>query len=398
MSKLKLIMTIAGLCMFFANVNAQDTLNVNQLIGQNGNVITTAVPFLLIAPDARGGAMGDLGAATTPDASSMHWNPAKYAFVEKDFGFAASYSPWLRALVSDINLAYVTVYKKFDDMQTVAASLRYFSLGNITFTDIVGNQIGDYKPNEFAFDATYSRKLTDKWSGAVAARYVNSNLTQGQFVQGMETKAGQSVAADVAVYYQSELNWSSMENAEMAFGLNISNIGTKISYSNATTRKDFIPTNLRMGGRLSMDVDDYNRISVMLDANKLLVPTPPIYRKDTSGLLYIYDGMDPDVSVVEGILQSWYDAPGGFSEEMREFNISLGAEYWYNKQFAVRGGYFYEDKTKGNRKYFTIGAGLRYNIFGLDFAYLIPTEQKNPLENTLRFTLSFDFDEMDISK
>jgi len=392
MSKFKLLVIFPVIFLSIVNYEA----SAQTFIGQttNNNVITTAVPFVMIAPDARGGGMGDNGVATTPDASSMHWNPAKYAFAEKDFGFATSYSPWLRALVSDINLAYVAGYKRFDDVQAVAASLRYFSIGSITFTDITGNQIGDYKPNEFAIDATYSRKLTDKWSGAVAVRYINSNLTQGQFVQGLETKPGQTVAADVAVYHQRELLWSSMENAEMAFGLNISNIGAKISYSDATTDKDFIPTNLRLGGRLTMDVDDYNRLSFSIDVNKLLVPTPPIYAKDTAtGETYIFKGKDPNVNVVEGIMQSWYDAPDGFSEELREFIFSVAGEYWYNKQFAVRGGYFNEHPTKGNRQFFTLGAGLRYNIFGLDFSYLIPTEQKNPLENTLRFTLTFDFDE-----
>ncbi len=361
--------------------------------GKQVNTITTAVPFLLIAPDARGGAMGDAGVATTPDAVSMHYNPAKYAFMESKTGFSAGYSPWMRALVNDINLAYVAGYYKLDDKQVVAASLRYFSLGDITFTDDAGNEIGNFRPNEFAIDGTYSRKFSKTWSGAVAGRFVFSDLTQGQSVQGVQTKPGTSVAADVAVYHQHELNWRNFEFAEFAFGANISNIGSKISYSDATTEKDFIPTNLRFGPRLTLDFDDYNRISFTFDIEKLLVPTPPEY--DSTGKTLpenIIDGKDPNVSPVEGMVQSWYDAPAGFPEEMREFYFATGVEYWYNKVFALRGGFFYEDATKGNRQYFTLGAGLKYNVFGLDFSYLIPLAQQNPMENTLRFTLLFDFD------
>lgn len=360
-------------------------------LGQELNTITTAVPFLMIAPDARSGAMGDAGVSSTPDAVSMHWNPAKYAFIEKDMGFSVSYSPWLRALVSDINLAYLAGYKRLDDRQTIAGSLLYFSLGDITFTDIQGEVIGNYKPNEFSIDLTYSRKLGPVWSGAVSLRYIYSNLTQGQYVAGAATHAGHSMATDVAFYYTKEINIKNMDNAWINLGINISNIGAKISYSDDNTEKDFIPTNLRFGPSLTIDFNEYNRFSFMIDVNKLLVPTPPIY--DTvDGEWTIVEGMDPDVGVVKGMYQSFYDAPGGFNEEMREFSFAIGTEYWYDKQFAIRGGFFWEDKTKGNRKYFTLGAGLRYNVFGLDFSYLIPTDQKNPLENTLRFTLSLDFD------
>jgi hypothetical protein len=394
---IKRTLAVLAACIFAVSIaHSQD--NRPNYLGQT-NTITTAVPFLLIAPDARSGAMGDVGVATSPDANSMHWNPAKYAFIESKTGFSASYSPWLRAIVSDINLAYVAGHYKLDDRQTIAASLLYFTLGDITFTDIQGSTIGNYRPNEFALDATYSRKFSDNWSGAVAARYINSNLTQGITVQGQATKPGQSVAADVAVYYQKELRWNNFEYAEWAFGLNISNIGTKISYSDATTESDFIPTNLRFGPRLTLDLDEYNRLSFALDINKLLVPTPPVYLLDSLGFPVIIDGerqieagRDPNVSVVQGMLQSWYDAPGGFEEEMREFFFATGVEYWYDQVFAVRGGFFYENKNKGNRKYFTLGAGLKYNVFGLDFSYLIPLEQQNPLQNTLRFSLTFDFD------
>ena len=380
------------------SVHAQN--NQANYMGQRTSVVTTAVPFLMISPDARAGAMGDAGVSSSPDANSQHWNPAKYAFIDKNMGFSFSYSPWLRALVSDINLAYVTGYKKIDDMSAVSASLLYFSLGDITFTDINATVIGNYRPNEFAIDAAYSRKFSDHISGAVSARYIHSNLTQGQNVSGQSTKPGQSFATDVSLYYEKDLTFKNNLNGKFAFGANISNIGAKISYSNDNTQKDFIPTNLRLGPSLLLNLDDYNSITFMLDVNKLLVPTPPIYKTDSlnqpvyddNGNQIILKGKNPNVSVVSGMLQSFYDAPDGFSEELHELTYSLGVEYWYDKQFAIRGGYFYEDKTKGNRKYFTLGAGLKYNVFGLNFSYLIPTDQKNPLENTLRFTLVFDFD------
>lgn len=374
--------------------------NTNEWLGQQSslNTITTAVPFLMIAPDARAGALGDAGVSSSPDVYSMHWNPAKYAFVEKDMGFGISYSPWLKALVPDINLAYVNFFKRIDDEQTIAASLLFFSLGDITFTNDVGDPLGTYHPNEFSIDFAYSRKLSENLSASVAARFIYSDLTQGQFVGGSETHAGNSVAADVSFYWRKEISFTNT-NGLIAFGANVSNIGTKISYSNNV--KDFIPTNLRFGPSLKIEMDDYNSISFMIDVNKLLVPTPPIYQVDPitgqpitgpDGQYLIASGKNPDVSVVSGILQSFGDAPGGFSEEIREFSFGTGVEYWYDNQFALRGGYFHEHKSKGNRKFFTLGAGLKYNVFGLDVAYLIPLEQKHPLENTLRFSLLFDFE------
>jgi hypothetical protein len=373
-----------------------------ELAGQQGSrVITTAVPFMMIAPDARHGGMGESGVATSPDANSMHWNAAKYAFIEEDFGFSISYSPWLRKLVNDINLAYVSGFIKIDDRSAVAASLRFFSLGTILFTNEVGDPLGEYKPSEFALDGTYSRKFSENFSGAVAARFIYSNLTQGQNVAGAETSAGVSVAVDAAIYYQKEVDLGTMDG-EFAWGLNISNIGNKISYSKTAIRRDFIPTNFRIGPRFTMNLNDYNTFNFSLDINKLLVPTPPVYLRDTANNnAPVYDdegnpvielGKDPNVNTVQGMIQSWYDAPYGFEEELREFSFALGVEYWYDKQFAIRGGFFYEDATKGNRKFFTLGAGLRYNVFGLDLAYLIPLEQQNPLENTLRFTLLFNFE------
>ncbi|MEI6122985.1 MAG: type IX secretion system outer membrane channel protein PorV [Bacteroidota bacterium] len=385
-----------------------------QLVAQNSqtsdllknklNTITTAVPFLLIAPDARGGGLGDCGVSSFADANSQHWNPAKYAFIDKDFGFSVSYSPWLRKLVNDINLAYLGAYKRINNRQVVALSLRYFSLGNITFTDATGQNIGQYKPNEFAIDASYAYKFTNTVSGAIALRYIYSNLTGGIYVAGAASKAGQAVAADVSVYYEKPIKVSKM-NTSVAFGLNISNIGNKISYTENLDR-DFIPTNLRVGTSYLMNFDKHNSLSIMLDLNKLLVPSPPLYLFDSTGK-YVYDasgnkiidkGKDPNVGVVRGMLQSFYDAPGGFSEEIKEINYSFGLEYWYDRQFSIRAGYFNESKTKGNRKYVTLGAGLRYSVFGLDFAYLIPVTSRNPLENTLRFSLLFNFDKVKSKK
>lgn len=373
-----------------------------ELLGQEYNnkinTITTSVPFLMIAPDSRGGAMGDIGVSTTPDAASMHWNPAKYAFIDDEVGFSVSYSPWLRALVNDISLAYLTGYMRIDDNQAIASSLRFFSMGEIMFTDKAGENIGQFTPSEFSLDAAYSRKFSKSVAGAVSLRYIYSNLTGNYNVGGSQSKPGQSIATDVSMYYQRKLRIDGRDGL-LAFGLNISNIGNKISYTESTLR-DFIPINLRLGPSYTVELDKYNVLLFAIDINKLLVPTPPIYLKDSitgqtklgpDGNYMIDRGMDPNRSVVSGMFQSFSDAPGGFTEEMREFTWAVGMEYWYDKQFALRAGYFNEHQYKGNRKYFTLGAGLKYNVFGLDFAYLIPTEQRNPLENTLRFSLLFDF-------
>jgi hypothetical protein len=365
----------------------------SNLLGQI-NTITTAVPFLIISPDARAGGMGDVGVSSSPDANAIHWNPSKLAFVDKKMGFSISYTPWLRKLVPDINLAYVSFYNKLKGDQTLGASLRYFSLGNITFTDNTGAELGQFNPAEFAFDIAYARKLSENFSGGIALRYINSNLTGGFQVENNATKAGNSVAADISAYYQTEMEVSK-KDAIFAVGVNISNIGTKISYTE-TGVKDFIPINLRLGPSLTLKLNEYNDLAFMIDFNKLLVPTPPIYNPDSviNGEQQILFGKNPDVSVASGIFNSFSDAPDGGKEELREINIAAGLEYWYDKQFAFRAGYFYEHETKGNRKYFTLGAGLKYNVFGLDFAYLIPTDQRNPLENTLRFSLVFDFDNL----
>lgn len=386
-----------------AQTSSSSNLTTQELSGRV-NTITTAVPFLMIAPDSKQGGMGEVGAATPADGNSIHWNVAKMAFAEKKGGAAISVTPWLKQLVPDIYLYYVAGYGKISKTQTIGASLRYFSLGNITFTDIVGNTTGQFRPNEFAVDLAYSQKLSKTFSAGLAARYIRSNLTGNYTLSnGQPTKPGTSVAVDVGLYYQSQKLKINDKKATASLGLVVSNIGSKVSYS---VKKDFIPINLRLGGGLKFDIDDANTFGIYGDINKLLVPTQPVYKKaldslgnetavdavDNNGNKIIAAGKDPNVSVSKGMLQSFNDAPGGSAEELKEINYSIGFEYWYAKTFAVRAGYFNESKTKGNRKFFTAGIGLRYNVFGLDMAYLIPITQRNPLQNTLRFTLTFDFD------
>ena len=388
------IISLVLITIFSFNVYSQDVSGIDEIGRNNLNTITTAVPFLLISPDSRAGGMGDVGVATSADANSMHWNPAKYSFIDQEVGFAVSYVPWLRELVPDINLSYISGYKKLNKNDVIAMELRYFTLGDITFTDVIGNNLGQYKPNEFAIGSSYSRKLSDQFSLAISGRYIYSNLTGGQSAGGIATNAGQSIAADVAGYYVREIRIAK-NDMQLAFGANISNIGNKISYTETSTR-DFIPINLRLGTALNTDLDEYNKISFAFDINKLLVPTPPIYNDSISDQIDF--GKDPNVSVVSGIFQSFGDAPGGFNEEMREINFSLGTEYWYNNQFAIRAGYFNEHNTKGGRKFFTFGSGVKYNVFALDFSYLINASRaingNNPLANTMRFTLTFDFGQM----
>ncbi|MFA5815007.1 MAG: type IX secretion system outer membrane channel protein PorV [Bacteroidales bacterium] len=368
-------------------------ISTDQLSGKI-NTVTTAVPFLTIAPDSRSGGMGDVGVALSPDANSMHWNPAKYAFAPNDMGLSISYTPWLRKLIPDINLAYLSGYKRIDKQQVIGLSLLYFSLGNITFTDVVGNTTNTFNPNEFAVDAAYARSFSDKFSGSLAFRFIYSNLTGGYYVGGIESHPGMAFSSDVSVYYRNNELRLRDYDATFAFGANISNIGSKISYTSSSD-KDFIPINLRLGTAFTVDFDDYNSLTAAFDVNKLLVPTPPLYYRDSVDINnnpVIQAGYDPNVSVAVGMFHSFYDAPDGFSEELREITYSVGMEYWYAKQFAIRGGFFYEDGTKGNRKFFTVGIGLRLNVFGLDFAYLVPVNNQNsPLANTLRFSLLFDF-------
>ncbi len=396
----KLIRTslLVATLLLFNSVRAQQVINKDELLGQI-NVPTTAVPFLIISPDSRAGGMGDAGVASLPDANSIHWNPSKMAFLKKKMGLSVSYTPWLRALVPDINIAYLTGYAKTKKSGVFGGSMRYFSLGNITFTDITGNEIGQFNPNEFALDGAYATKLGENFSMGGAARFVYSNLTGGQSAGGSTTKAGTTFAVDVSAYYHNAKIEVGGKKATVTAGVNISNVGAKISYTNTGT-KDFIPINLRLGTGLDMSIDDFNTIGFIFEINKMMVPTPPVYATNPNGTpiigpngqYVIAAGKDPNRSVVSGMFGSFADAPGGFEEELREYNLSGGMEYWYDKQFAVRAGYFHEHLTKGNRKYFTVGIGLRYNVFGLDMAYLIPTVQKHPLQNTLRFTLLFDME------
>lgn len=367
------------------------------------NPITTAVPFLGISPDAGAGGMGDLGVATRPDYASMHWNLAKAPFQERATSIGISYSPWLRALIPDVNLAYVGFNQKIKDFGAVSASLRYFSLGNVTFTDVSGGVIGNYNPNEFAIDAGYSMKLIDKLSMGVAFRFIYSNLTLGQSVGGQATKPGLAGAGDISLYYENR-DWKiGKMPVVFRFGTAFTNIGSKIKYTE-TARADFIPINFRFGPSLEMQLDQEGLHSLMIAAevNKLMVPTNPSYERDSSGFIIVDTqgnpvvqfGQSPNRSVVGGMFTSFADAPGGVREEFHEYNLSIGMEYWYNRIFAVRAGYFNEAQQKGNRKYVTLGLGLRYSVFGFDFSYLVPVVSRNPLENTLRFTLCFNFDKL----
>ena len=352
------------------------------------NVVTTAVPFLRISPDARSGGMGDIGVATIPDANSSFWNQAKYPFAVSKSAIAVTYTPWLKGLgLNDVYLASMAGYYKLDDNQAISASLRYFSLGNIQFTDNLGNNLQTYRPREFAFDAGYSRKLSDNLGIGIALRYINSNLASGQSSSGSTYKTGSSVAGDISLFHDGTTR--SSDGSGLNWGIALSNLGSKISYTNDASERDFIPANLGLGVAYVKAFDESNKVTFGLDINKLLVPTPPAVG-DSAGLVNYHS---------KGVVSSWFssftDAPGGFKEELREFQISVGAEYMYNDQFAFRAGYFYEDATKGNRKYFTVGAGLNYNMVGLNFSYLVPSGSginRNPLSNTLRFSIIFNLD------
>ncbi len=374
---LKLIAVFILLSVFTITVNAQ----ANQL-----NVVTTAVPFLRISPDARTGGMGDLSLATSPDANSGFFNLAKIPFNESQAGIGVTYTPWLKDLgLNDVYLASLAGYYKFADNQAINASVRYFSLGNIQFTDNLGNDLNTFRPREFGIDVGYSRQLSAKLGIGVGLKYIYSNLAGGAATNGSNYKAGTAVAGDLGFYYD---NKNDAGNG-WAFGGAFTNLGSKIAYTDNADQKDFIPANLGLGTTYTKVIDEQNKITFGLDLNKLLVPTPPA--EGNAAALDAYRKK----SVVGSWFSSFSDAPGGFSEEVKEFQVSVGGEYWYNNQFAFRLGYFYEDKTKGNRKYFTMGVGIKYNIFGLNFSYLLPSGSgvnRNPLSNTLRFSLLFDLD------
>jgi len=353
--------------------------------GSNSSQIPTAVPFLLITPDSRSGAMGEAGVALSPDVNANFWNPSKLAFIDGGDDFSASYSPWLRNLVPDVSLSYIGFAHKLDDRNTIGASLRYFNLGSIELTDATQQSLGTYTPNEFSIDGSFARKFGNEFSLGLTLRYIHSSLANGSFLSGQQVKAGNAVAADVSLFYTKSLQEFGTD-ATFSFGTNISNIGSKISYTDNGT-KYFLPTNWKFGIANTLNIDQYNQFTFALDFNKLLVPTPPI--RDSDG--NIVKGKDDNVSVPAGIFGSFADAPGGFHEELQEFTISPGVEYWYNKQFALRAGYFYENPNKGGLHYFTLGTGFKYDIFAFDFAYIAASQQNSPLANTLRFTLMANF-------
>ncbi|RPE13025.1 hypothetical protein EGT74_05665 [Chitinophaga lutea] len=357
----------------------QDPPTRNELDGRI-NTINTAVPFLRISPDARSGAMGDAGLAISPDANSVYWNLSKLPFAPKKSAVAVTYTPWLKELVNDVFLAQLAGYTQLDELQAIGGSLRYFSLGDIDFVDMGGASNGTFRPREFAIDAGYARKLSDNWSLGVALRYIHSSLASGVTPDQQTIRPGRAVAADLSGFYTKDFEKDNGVMNNWSFGFAVTNIGNRISYTQSA-QKDFLPTNLGLGTSYTIGIDEYNKVTFSLDVNKLLVPTPRA------------DSTYPDKSMLEGMFTSFGDAPGGFKEELHELMYSFGGEYWYNDQFAVRAGYYNEHKTKGNRRYFTAGLGVKYNIFGLNFSYLVPSGtgiQRNPLSNTLRFTLSFD--------
>ncbi len=357
--------------------------------GVNRRAISTAVPFLAITPDARSAGMGDVGVAVSADANAIHWNPAKLAFVETKMSVALSFSPWLKNLVPDMSLSYLSGFKRINKRGVVGASLRYFDLGNLQLTNNQGQSLGDYNPREVALDVSYAMQLSKSFSMAITGRYIYSNLVGNvsNSQVNINGSPGQSISADISAFYKKEIVLASLKT-ELALGANISNIGQKITY-NSVSDADFIPTNMRLGAAYGIELDDFNKVTFAVDMNKLLVPSPPLRNPQTNQII---GGQDPNRSLLSGIFGSFADAPNGFSEEIQEITYATGVEYWYNNLFALRGGYFHESFDKGNRKYFTAGLGLRYNAFGIDFAYMVPQEQNHPLSDTMRFTLLFDFD------
>jgi len=346
------------------------------------NVVTSAVPFLRISPDARAGGMGDVGIATAADASSGFWNLAKTPFAKDKMSITASYTPWLSDLkLNDVYLASLAGYYQLDETQAISASLRYFSLGNIQFTDFSGNQLQSFRPREFAFDAGYARKLSSKMGLGVALRYISSDLAGGS-VNGVTYKKGTAIAGDIHWYYKG----TNAEGNGFDYGATLSNLGSKISYTSDANQKDYIPANLGLGMAYNKKFDADNKITFALDINKLMVPTPPSATDSASLVDYRS----------KGVVSSWFSSFGDAGkDELKEATIAVGSEYWYKDQFAFRAGYFYENKIKGDRRYFTLGAGLKYNMMGLNFSYLLPTGSgvnRNPLSNTLRFSLVYNME------
>lgn len=377
---------ILAACLFSGivlTVSAQDKQNMF-------NPVNTSVTSQTIAPDARAAGMGDAGVATDPDVVSQYWNPAKYPFTISRAGISLNYTPWLRQLVSDMDLAYLAGYYRIGDYSAVSASLRYFSLGEVyTSMGESDDNSMTINPYEMSFDVAYSLMLSEKFSIAAAVRWIYSDLT---YDYTEDTSPGSAFAADLAAYYQDYFTIGQRE-CQLGLGLNISNIGSKISFG-GDDNSEFIPTNLRLGAALMVPVDEYNRFTITADANKLLVPTYPKQNEGESTEDYMERVQKDyyDVSSISGIFKSFGDAPGGFKEELQEIYWSVGGEYVYHDQFALRAGYHHESENKGNRKYFTVGAGFKMSVFSLDAAYVIATAKSNPLDQTLRFTLSFDMD------
>lgn len=364
----------------------------------NRRVITTAVPFLNFAPDSRHSGMGDVGVATSPDASSAHWNSGKLAFIKDDLGFSLSYSPWLGKLVNDMSLSYLTGFKKIDENSAFAFEMRYFNMGSIELTDGIGNPLGEFNPRDIAIGGTYSRKLSQNFGLGISARFIHSNLSGNiSSAGGSEARAGISVGADIGVYYQKPV-FVGAKDGTFSWGMAITNIGPKITYNSAEDL-DYIPTNFRIGTAYAINFDPLNSITFALDFNKLMVPTPPLYSTNDDGTLATDEngnliiepgnGKDPNRALISGMFGSFSDAPDGFAEEMREFNISFGVEYQYAEKFALRTGYFYENPSKGGRRYFTMGLGFDVKKVGFDFSYLVPQVQNHPLAETLRFSLLY---------
>ncbi len=397
MMKLKYLVASCLVLAAFASAKAQTGTGV--IAGQDTSrrVITTAVPFLLISPDARGSAMGDVGAATSADGFSSHWNPAKLAFINKELGFTLSYTPWLSNIVSDMSISYLTGFKRISKTQVVGLALRYFDLGDIQLRDELGGATGQFNPREFEFNGTYSQALSENLSIGANVKFILSNLSGNLAVANADTKPGTAVAVDIATYWTKDLVVAG-NDSKLALAAVISNIGNKITY-NSSDNKDFLPANLRLGSALTLNLDPYNSLTFALDINKLMVPTPPIYEFEEDGSIRIVnnepvirEGKDPTRGYLSATFGSFGDAPDGFGEELKEMVINFGAEYWYNKVFAARLGYFYENPEKGDRKYFSVGLGFRYQKFGLDAAYLVPQTRNHPLAETLRFSLSFNLE------
>lgn len=380
MNSLKTLMTVVFAIVFATSAAVQDKKDIF-------NPVTTSVTSQMIAPDARAAGMGDVGAATDPDVNSQYWNPAKYPFCISRAGVSLNYTPWLRQLVSDMSVAYLSGYYRIGDYSAVSASLRYFSLGEV-FIDESENAMS-INPYEMSVDVAYSLMLSEKFSLAAAVRWIYSDLT---YDYTEDTSPGSAFAADIACYYNDYINIGNRE-CQLGIGLNISNIGSKITFGGSDD-SEFIPTNMRLGASLMVPVDEYSRFTIAADANKLLVPTFPIQEENESQEDYNRRIQTDyyDVSSIAGIFKSFGDAPGGMKEELQEINWSVGAEYVYNDKFSVRAGYHHESENKGNRKYFTVGAGFRMNAFTLDCGYVIATAKTNPLDQTMRFTLGFDMD------